>query len=116
MVQTMKQGLRKTLLHRQREDWDLFLPYVAMGYRMKKQASSGYTPYFLLYGRHPLFQAAHQSLSNRTLPFDLSNPDTLNNFIVKRGHIFQEVMPLAMRNVAQQQDVHRYRRVHGGGY
>ena len=34
MVQTMKQGLRKTLLERAATDWDLVLPYVAMGYRM----------------------------------------------------------------------------------
>ena len=30
MVQTMKQGLRKTLLERAATDWDLVLPYVAM--------------------------------------------------------------------------------------
>ena len=55
MVQTMKNGLRKKLLTQHRDDWDLFLPYVAMGYRMTPQSSLGYSPYFLLFGRHPIF-------------------------------------------------------------
>ena len=57
MVQTMKLFLRKILLKEHRTDWDIYLPYVAMGYRMTKQASTGYSPYYLLYGRHPIFQA-----------------------------------------------------------
>ena len=34
MVQTMKLGSKKTLSKRAATDWDLILPYVAMGYRM----------------------------------------------------------------------------------
>ena len=36
------------------EDWDELLPYVAMGYRMSKQKSLGYSPYFLMFGRDPI--------------------------------------------------------------
>ena len=38
------------------------LPYVAMGYRMSKQTALGYSPYFMLYGREPLFPAQIQHL------------------------------------------------------
>jgi hypothetical protein len=38
MVQTCKKGLRKICLIRNKEDWDLALPYITMGYRMSKHA------------------------------------------------------------------------------
>ena len=53
MMQTLKNGLRKVLLERSRIEWDLYMPYIAMGYRMSKHAAVGYSPYYLLYGRHP---------------------------------------------------------------
>ena len=57
MVQTMKGGLRKCLLDGGEEQWDEILPYVAMGYRMSKQKSSGYSPYFLMFGRDPIIRS-----------------------------------------------------------
>ena len=55
MVQTMKRALRKCLLDNGREEWDELLPYVAMGYRMSKQKAVGCCPYFLMFGRDPIF-------------------------------------------------------------
>ncbi len=50
LVQTVKQALRKYCLYH--TTWDSALPYIAMGYRMSRQAAlSDYSPYFLLYGR-----------------------------------------------------------------
>jgi len=55
MVQTCKKGLKKICLTRNKEDWDLALPYIAMGYKMSKHASlSHFSPYFLFFGRHPI--------------------------------------------------------------
>jgi hypothetical protein len=55
MVQTCKKGLRKICLTRNKEDWDLALPYIAMGYKMSKHASlSHFSPYFLLFEKHPI--------------------------------------------------------------
>ena len=62
MVQTLKKSLRKCLLERGSEEWDELLPYVAMGYRLSKQKSLGYSPYYLIFGRHPIFQASIQDL------------------------------------------------------
>jgi hypothetical protein len=54
MVQTCKKGLRKICFTKNKEDWDLALPYIAMGYRMSKHASlSHFSPYFLLFGDTP---------------------------------------------------------------
>ena len=44
MVQTMKMSLRKCLCDGGGLNWDELLPYVAMGYRMSRQKSSGYIP------------------------------------------------------------------------
>jgi hypothetical protein len=55
MVQTCKKGLQKIYLTGNKEDWDLALPYIAMGYKMSKHASLFHlSPYFLLFGRHPI--------------------------------------------------------------
>ena len=42
------------------QQWDELLPYIAMAYRMSKQKFIGYSPYFLMFGRDPIFQSRHQ--------------------------------------------------------
>ncbi len=55
MVQTCKKGLRNICLTRNKEDLDLALPYIAMGYMMSKHAFLyHFSPYFLLFGKHPI--------------------------------------------------------------
>lgn len=56
VVQTMKRALRKCLLYGEGKDWDDLLSYIAMGYRMSKKKGVGYSPYFLMFGRDPIFQ------------------------------------------------------------
>ena len=52
MVQTLKQSLRRCLLDQNWGlPWDDILPYMAMGYKVSKQKSTGYSPYLLLYRR-----------------------------------------------------------------
>ena len=55
-------------------EWDDVLPYVMMGYRMSKQKSTGYSPYFLLYGREPLFQSRIQQLENDMIDTPVEGP------------------------------------------
>ena len=116
MVQTMKRSLRKCLLDGGGKDWDELLPYIAMGYRMSKQKSVGYSPYFLMFGRDPILQSRLQHLQGAELDLDISE-ERLQIFLNERGQAFKRVMPLAMRNlaIAQQRDKERYRLVRGGG-
>jgi len=109
MVQTCKKGLRKICLTRNKENWDLALPYITMGYRMSKHASlSHFSLYFLLFGRHPIppFSIAVQM----DQVVDLDSPSTWARVIVEKVVLFKRVMPVAMENlsIAQHQNTLRY--------
>ena len=72
----------------------------------------GYSPYFLIFGRDPIFQSRYQPLVELTTdPSD----EELRVFLNERGQTFKRVMHLAMRNlaIAQQRDMERYRQVRG---
>ncbi|XP_026146496.1 uncharacterized protein LOC113120717 [Carassius auratus] len=50
--QTLKQMLRRVAAE-DRRDWDQLIPYVLFGIREVPQASTGFTPFELLFGRQP---------------------------------------------------------------
>ena len=85
-----------------------------MGYIMTQQRALEYSPYFILYGRHPVFPAKIQDLEDQPLP-GLDDPEALRLFLDARGQIFQNVMPLALRNlaIAQHRDKVRFMKVRG---
>ena len=75
VVQTVKRGLRKYgLLQGGHRDWDLMIPWIAMGYRFSRQASlAAFSPYQLLYGREPILPS---SVREKLAPVvDLDDPD-----------------------------------------
>lgn len=88
MVQTCKKGLKKICLTKNKEDWDLALPYFAMGYRMSKHASlSHFSPYFLLFGRHPVPPSSIASQMELVMDLDsLGYCDFREGFPVQEGH------------------------------
>ncbi len=93
MVQTCKKGLRKICLTRNKEDWDLALPYIAMGYMMSKHASLfHFFPYFLLFGRHPIPPSSIVAQMDQVV--DLDSPSTWARVITKRSALFKRVMPI----------------------
>jgi hypothetical protein len=105
----MQKGCRKICLSRNKEDWDLALLYIAMGYRMSKQASlSHFSPYFLLFGKHPIPPSFIAAQMDQVV--DLDFPSTWAKFIAKRVVLFKRVMPMAMENlsIAQHRNTLRY--------
>lgn len=50
--QTLKARLAK-LVNEKQDDWDRFLDDVAYSIRTQKQASTKYTPFYLMFGRNP---------------------------------------------------------------
>jgi len=100
-----------------KEDWDLALLYITMGYRKSKHASLfHFSPYFLLFGRHPIppFSIAAQMDS----VVDLDSLATWAKVIAERDALFKKVMPMAMENlsIAQHRDTLRYAHTQGGNY
>jgi transposase InsO family protein len=117
MVQTCKKGLRKICITRNKEDWDLALPYIAMGYKMSKHASlSHFSPYFLLFARHPSPPSSIAVQMDQVV--DLDSLTTWAKVIVERAALFRRVMPMAMENlsIAQHRDTLWYAHTRGDSY
>ena len=109
IVQVCKEGLRKYCLQSDRHLWDRFLCWIAMGYRMSRQASlAGYSPYFLLFGRWPIVGAKVRDVLHTVV--DLDDPQVWANVVQERARLFREEMPIAFNNlaIAQHRDILRY--------
>lgn len=50
----------------QHNDWDTLLPYVTFAYNSTVQDSTGYTPYFLMYGKDPILPSDSDLPSTET--------------------------------------------------
>jgi len=99
MVQTCKKGLKNICLTKNKEDWDMALPYIAMGYRMSKHTSlSHFSPYYLLFGRHPIPPFSIVAQMDQVV--DLDSPTTSAKVIVERTVLFKRVMPMAMQSLS----------------
>jgi len=99
MVQTCKKGLQKICFTRNKEDWDLALLYITMGYRMSKHASlSHFSPYFLLFRRHPIPPFSIVAQMDQVV--DLDFPSTWARVIGERVALFKRVMPMAIENLS----------------
>jgi hypothetical protein len=70
-----------------------------MGYRMSKHASlSHFSPYFLLFGRHPIPPSSIVVQMDQVV--DLNSPATWARVIAERVALFRRVMPMAMENLS----------------
>jgi hypothetical protein len=99
MVQTCKKGLWNICLTKNKEDWDMTLLYITMGYMMSKHASlSHFSPYFLLFGRHPIPPSSIANQMDQVV--DLDFPTTWARVIAERVALLRRVMPMAMENLS----------------
>jgi hypothetical protein len=99
MVQTCKKGLWKICFTGNKEDWDLTLPYITMSYRMSKHTSLfHFSPYFLLFGRHPIPLSSIVVQMDQVV--DLDSLATWARVIAERAALFKRVMPMAMENLS----------------
>lgn len=69
------------------EDWDTFLPRVLLGLRSAMQASTRYSPYYLLFGRAPsLPGAAHSYIENLAkVPETEEDMEAMADILIKMG-------------------------------
>jgi hypothetical protein len=88
-----------------------------MGYRMSKHAYLfHFSPYFLLFGRHPIPPFSIAAQMDQVV--DLDSPATWARVITERAALLKKVMPMAMENlsIAQHQDTLRYAHTRSGSY
>lgn len=118
MVQTTKRALKKYgLEHGHHHDWDLQLPWLAMGYRFSRQESlAAYSPYQLLFGTAPRLPSSIPPKLSAVV--DLDSPAVWASTLSERAEFFKRAMPEALGNlqVAQHRDGLRYARIRSGGY
>jgi len=117
-VQTLKRALRKMVADAEDPDnWDVLLHWAALGYRCSVQESTGYSPYYLLYGRHPIVPPAVRERMEEPLAL-LEDPAQLAQQLTERAQLMQQASCMAGQNllIAQHRDTLRYARVRSGGY
>jgi hypothetical protein len=105
MVQTCKKGLQKICFTRNKKDWELALPYIAMGYMMSKHDYLfHFFPYFLLFGRHFIPPSSIAAQMDQVV--DFNSLASWARVIVEKATLFKRVMPMAMDNlsIAQHQN------------
>ncbi|KAL1251468.1 hypothetical protein QQF64_019264 [Cirrhinus molitorella] len=106
--QTLKQMLRRVAAE-DRRDWDLMLPYVLFGIREVSQASTGFTPFELLFGRQPrgLLDVAKEGWEQQPTPHR-----TVVEHVKQMRDRLDRVMPLVREHLtkAQQAQQRQYNR------
>jgi len=116
-VQTVKRALKKLCAAKgTKEDWDLELPWLALGYRCSPQQSTGLSPYQMLYARNPTIPPA--IVERMAEPFNLDDPDVALKDFKARAALVKKHMVIAGDNlrIAQHRDTLRYAAVRDGSY
>jgi hypothetical protein len=110
IVGILKVALRKTLIHKAKPDWTKALMSVIQGYRMSKQSSTKFSPYLLLYGRHPLIPSGFKNIAD--VPIDWADQAAAEQSLIARAELYDKCIPMAMSNslIAQHRDTKRYER------
>jgi hypothetical protein len=140
-VQTVKNALRKMCHDAASADsWDRMLPWISLGYRCSPQASTGLSPYRMLYAREPVVPPAimqRMEASQLALP-PCCEPKGPGGFshnpaytaevqkqqelaaadLCARARLVQQDAIMAGDNlrIAQHRDTLQYARRHGGDY
>jgi hypothetical protein len=117
VVGVVKRSLRKWCLGHASEEWDVYLPWVAMGYNFSAQASlAGFSQYQLLFGKGPVVPGAIRVAQEEAL--DLDQPERLAALVAQQAELFRQWMPMAMGNleIAQHRDTLRYAKTRSGAW
>ncbi|KAL0148266.1 hypothetical protein M9458_056412, partial [Cirrhinus mrigala] len=106
--QTLKQMLRRVAAEDKR-DWDLMIPYVMFGIREVPQASTGFTPFELLFARQPrgLLDVAREAWEQQPAPHR-----TVVEHVRQMRERIDRIMPLVREHLskAQQAQQRHYNR------
>ncbi|KAG7482175.1 SCAN domain-containing [Solea senegalensis] len=99
--QTLKQMLRK-FVSETGADWDNWLPYLLFAYREVPQASTGFSPFELLYSREvrgPLALLKETWMPDEDLP----QPQNILSYVLQMRERLKSMSELAQQNLEQAQ-------------
>ena len=116
IVQALKKALRAYAASDSvKTKWDILIPNIQFGYNVTPQVSTGFSPYYIMYGRLPLFPAQYRAQFEE--PINPEDWEQLHHFIAERAQLLAQVMPTAMENLiaAQERDANRYKELRSGG-
>uniref|UniRef100_A0A8C5WDV1 Gypsy retrotransposon integrase-like protein 1 n=1 Tax=Leptobrachium leishanense TaxID=445787 RepID=A0A8C5WDV1_9ANUR len=101
---TLKSMLRKAI-DKDGRNWDLLLPYLMFSIREVPQASTGFSPFELLYGRHPrgLLDVVKETWEQETTPYH-----SVVEHISQMQDRMEAVMPLVRDYMRKAQEAQRY--------
>ena len=102
IVQVMKKALRKYVLAHGVGNWPSQLPTIEFGYRTTPQRSTGFSPYFLVYGRHPVYPEQVRALLDGGA-FDVEDENMMYKLITERAAVLRDAMPLAYERAVSEQ-------------
>jgi hypothetical protein len=88
-----------------------------MGYRMSRQAAlAGFSPYYLLFGRHPIVGSKVRDVIQNVV--DLDDPAIWARVVSDRAKLFERDIPAAFDNllIAQHRDTLRYAHTRSGHF
>ena len=117
MVKTIKAGIDRYVSNSADEkSWDMYAPYVAMGYRITPQESTKMSPYELMFACKPELPTAHKEKLLEPLNFD--DPELAAQSVLERAKLLEDFIPMAGRNIliARHRDTLRYAKLRSGGY
>ena len=114
IVRVLKEALKKFVSSQGSLHWDSWLPVIEFGYRVTKQASTGYSPFFLMYGRDHVAPAQVRAMMDS--PVDFEDASAVLDLISQRADILRSAMPQAFERAldAQRRDAVRFRKVRRG--
>ena len=113
MNRTLLNMLSKCLDQNQ-SDWSTLLPFVLLAYRSSVRESTGFTPYFLVFGHEMLFP-----LDLMYKPPEHREPSSLNKQVLERQETIRKAFELVRQNTTAQQlrrSALYNRKVHGPVY
>ena len=117
MVKTIKKGVERYINSAgDPASWDLYVPWVAMGYRVTPQESTKLSPYEMLFACKPDLPSVHRERLLEPVNFD--DPELAAQSILERARMVEGFVPIAGRNllIAQHRDSLRYAKLRSGGY
>jgi hypothetical protein len=115
-VHIVKRALTKMAVARHSvKQWDEDLAWLALGYRCSPQASTGHSPYELMYARPPVIPPAVKELVST--PLDISAEAAVKDLLQRKERLKQQV-PIALENlaIAQHRDQRRYLQLRAPDY